>query len=85
MVRQALKMFNSEPVISSVLSASKPSMTALSPSDYHILIAEDNLVNQEVLAAQMRKLGCTVYLSFQSWRRGNYTGECEEILKWSRL
>jgi CheY-like chemotaxis protein len=33
---------------------SKPSMT------FHILVVEDNLVNQKVLSKQLRKVGCAV-------------------------
>jgi CheY-like chemotaxis protein len=32
-------------------------------SDWHILIVEDNLVNQRILAQQIRKLGATVYVA----------------------
>lgn len=34
-----------------------------SPSSWHILVVEDNLVNQRILAQQLRKLGATVYVA----------------------
>lgn len=35
----------------------------LRPSSWSVLIVEDNLVNQKVLAAQMKRLGCTVHVA----------------------
>ncbi|KAI9649819.1 hypothetical protein NHQ30_002401 [Ciborinia camelliae] len=35
----------------------------LTPSSWSVLIVEDNLVNQKVLAAQMKRLGCTVHVA----------------------
>ncbi|KAB8297813.1 hypothetical protein EYC80_001611 [Monilinia laxa] len=34
----------------------------MNPSSWSVLIVEDNLVNQKVLAAQMKRLGCTVHI-----------------------
>jgi CheY-like chemotaxis protein len=45
-----------------------------SPSKWHVLIVEDNLVNQKVLAKGIKKLGCTVYLA-------NHGGEALELLQ----
>ncbi|KAH7411103.1 aerobic respiration control sensor protein arcB [Cadophora sp. MPI-SDFR-AT-0126] len=45
-----------------------------SPSDWHILIVEDNLVNQRILAQQIGKLGCIVHVA-------NHGGEALEIIK----
>lgn len=33
------------------------------PKEWHVLIVEDNLVNQRILAQQIRKLGCTVHVA----------------------
>lgn len=35
----------------------------LRPGSWSVLIVEDNLVNQKVLAAQMKRLGCTVHVA----------------------
>jgi CheY-like chemotaxis protein len=32
-------------------------------SNYHILLVEDNLINQKVLSKQLRNTGCTVYVA----------------------
>jgi signal transduction histidine kinase/CheY-like chemotaxis protein len=66
------------PVVSNSLSKSKLTTTTSSPSSYHILIVEDNLVNQKVLATQIRKQGCTVYVA-------NHGGEALALLKESRF
>jgi CheY-like chemotaxis protein len=44
------------------------------PSEWHILIVEDNIVNQKVLAMQIRKLGCVVYIA-------NHGGEALDLIK----
>jgi len=43
-----------------------------------ILVVEDNLVNQKVLAKQLRKVGCVVYLA-------NHGGEAIDRIKESRF
>jgi CheY-like chemotaxis protein len=48
------------------------------PETLKILIVEDNLVNQRVLAKQLRKAGCVVYLA-------NHGGEAIEYVKESRF
>lgn len=45
---------------------------------YHILLVEDNLVNQKVLSKQLRKAGCTVHVA-------NHGEEALARLKESRL
>ncbi|KAL1610220.1 hypothetical protein SLS60_001885 [Paraconiothyrium brasiliense] len=44
------------------------------PDHMHVLVVEDNLVNQKVLANQLRKLGCVVSVA-------NHGGEALEFLK----
>ncbi|KAL3427293.1 hsp90-like protein [Phlyctema vagabunda] len=63
----------------------KPGVTPLNPeagninaSDLHVLIVEDNVVNQRILAAQIKKLGCTVYVA-------NHGGEALDVLRETNL
>jgi len=35
----------------------------LNPNNWHVLIVEDNLVNQRILAAQISKIGCTTHVA----------------------
>ena len=51
--------------------------TGSRPSDWHVLIVEDNLVNQKILATQMLRLGCTVHVA-------NHGGEALDLLKKSK-
>jgi signal transduction histidine kinase len=45
-----------------------------SQTPIHVLIVEDNLINQKVLATQLRKTGCTVYVA-------NHGGEAIDIIR----
>ena len=45
------------------VASSSSSSAQIPPSDWHVLIVEDNLVNQRVLAQQIRQLGCTVHVA----------------------
>jgi PAS domain S-box-containing protein len=46
--------------ISPVRSISASEKTPKAPKHYHILVVEDNLVNQKVMSKQLSKSGCTV-------------------------
>ena len=49
------------------------------PADsFHVLIVEDNLINQKVLAAQLRKIGCTIMLA-------NHGGEAIDHIRLSKF
>lgn len=50
------------------------SIVASDPSQWHVLIVEDNLVNQRILAAQITKLGCTTHVA-------NHGGEALDMLR----
>lgn len=45
----------------------------LGPRNLHILLVEDNVLNQRVLCKQLRKAGCTVHVA-------NHGGEAIEFL-----
>ncbi|ERF75340.1 hypothetical protein EPUS_00133 [Endocarpon pusillum Z07020] len=63
-------------------SAAVTSISAIPPdaaeSSLRVLIVEDNLVNQKVLAKQLRKMGCVIYLA-------NHGGEAIDFLATSRF
>lgn len=44
-------------------STSPSTSLHLDPSLWHVLIVEDNVVNQRILAQQIRRLGCTVHVA----------------------
>lgn len=46
-----------------IVLETKSQKLAPGPQSWHVLIVEDNLVNQRVLALQLRKLGCTVHVA----------------------
>jgi CheY-like chemotaxis protein len=71
----ATKLAKLQPSISSTSLSSLASEAKR--SDWHVLIVEDNLVNQRVLAAQITKLGCTTHVA-------NHGGEALELLKQTR-
>lgn len=58
----------------SAVALPSSSSTQINPGDWHVLIVEDNLVNQQVLAQQVRRLGCTVHVA-------NHGEEALDILR----
>lgn len=40
-----------------------PQQSPPPPSQLHVLVVEDNIINQRVMAQQLRRLGCTVHLA----------------------
>ena len=50
----------------------------MDPADLHILLVEDNVLNQKVLSKQLRKAGCTVHVA-------NHGGEAIEFLPRTQL
>jgi len=62
--------------VSSSIPASQPSASSSAestPTNYHILLVEDNLINQKVLSKQLRGIGCTVHVA-------NHGGEALDFL-----
>ncbi|TVY90923.1 Hybrid signal transduction histidine kinase K [Lachnellula willkommii] len=57
-------------------SANPPAASLLRPdfSNWHVLIVEDNLVNQRILAQQIRKLGCQIHVA-------NHGGEALDLIR----
>ncbi|CAK3992061.1 Transcription factor SKN7 [Lecanosticta acicola] len=56
----------------------KPKAKASVEQELHVLIVEDNLINQKVLSQQLRRAGCTVYVA-------NHGVECLEFLEKSHF
>ncbi|OCL02455.1 hypothetical protein AOQ84DRAFT_182167 [Glonium stellatum] len=55
-------------------SLSPQALRSQSPDTLHVLVVEDNLVNQRVLAKQLRNLGCVVHVA-------NHGGEALDFLQ----
>ncbi len=50
----------------SILNVTMEAVTLTLPKtrrDYHILLVEDNLINQKVLSKQLRTAGCVVHVA----------------------
>lgn len=81
-IPELLQVTQELPVATS--SVSKPVKTAQQTfvtsalQDWHILIVEDNLVNQRILAQQLKKLGCTVLVA-------NHGQEALDIIEQSKM
>lgn len=62
-------------MVTTVRLRDSPALTSTAdPKDWHILIVEDNLVNQRILAQQLLKLGCTIHVA-------NHGGEALALIK----
>jgi CheY-like chemotaxis protein len=60
-------------------AAKYPSTTKIAlSSPIHVLVVEDNLINQKVLASQLRKIGCVVHVA-------NHGGEAIEQIQQSKF
>ncbi|KAK4494259.1 hypothetical protein PRZ48_014557 [Zasmidium cellare] len=56
------------------LKVPTPTTNGVQNSEMHVLIVEDNLVNQKVMSQQLRRAGCVVHVA-------NHGGECLEFLE----
>jgi PAS domain S-box-containing protein len=74
---QAIQSDGSSPTTSSNITSISPTSTSFQKS-MSVLIVEDNIINQKVLASQLRKVGCTVYVA-------NHGAEAIEIIKTSNF
>jgi PAS domain S-box-containing protein len=67
---------------SRVLSLSEPTQssktTVAQTKPLHVLVVEDNIINQKVLATQLRKIGCVVYVA-------NHGGEAIDQIRLSKF
>jgi hypothetical protein len=64
----------SSPFKSSTAALPTPNVPNTDHSHWHILIVEDNLINQRILAQQIRKLGCQVHVA-------NHGGEALDLIR----
>lgn len=64
---------NPEPALP-ILNHHRAGSQESDPSNWHVLIVEDNLVNQRILAQQLRKLGSTVHVA-------NHGGEALDLIR----
>lgn len=55
-----------------------PPTKIILPGPLHVLVVEDNLINQKVLAVQLRKIGCTVHVA-------NHGGEAIDQIQRSKF
>ena len=56
--------FKNDTISSAYSTPKQPKISA----NYHILLVEDNLINQKVLSKQLRSTGCVVHVA-KPWRR----------------
>lgn len=66
------------PSLRSANASQQPLLATSALQDWHILIVEDNLVNQRILAQQLKKLGCTVLVA-------NHGQEALDIIEQSKM
>jgi CheY-like chemotaxis protein len=64
---------NSPDILSYAAQPTTPIPTESIRHNLHILLVEDNLINQKVLSKQLRGVGCTVYVA-------NHGGEALDFL-----
>ncbi|KEF57102.1 uncharacterized protein A1O9_07292 [Exophiala aquamarina CBS 119918] len=64
--------------LSSSESTRPSESTTTQTKTLHVLVVEDNLINQKVLAAQLRKIGCVVYVA-------NHGGEAIDQIRLSKF
>ncbi|KAI1609366.1 sensory transduction histidine kinase [Exophiala viscosa] len=62
----------------SIPPKSNASSKVLLSAPVHVLVVEDNLINQKVLATQLRKIGCVVYVA-------NHGGEAIDKIRQSKF
>ena len=74
--RPVLATHQSSPNTSQLPKASRTYSSREADTALHVLVVEDNLINQKVLATQLRKIGCVVHVA-------NHGGEAIDIIETS--